>query len=89
MIRGAQKQMIVLKTADSQVFEEAYFVLRRGAVGERMDMLAEANRIVDGCGIGKKRKKQISVKSLVFMLCSFVAGGAVGAIIVGALTFAA
>ena len=29
MIKGAQKQMIVLRTADSRYFDEAYFVLRR------------------------------------------------------------
>jgi len=49
MIKGAQKQMIVLRTADSRFFDEAYFVLRReipathGATGE---MLYEANRIL-------------------------------------------
>ena len=49
MIKGAQKQMIVLRTADSRYFDEAYFVLRRefpiqkGASGE---MLVEADRIL-------------------------------------------
>ena len=49
MIKGAQKQMIVLRTADSRYFDEAYFVLRRelpiqkGASGE---MLFEADRIL-------------------------------------------
>ncbi|MBQ9806134.1 MAG: hypothetical protein IJW49_06490 [Clostridia bacterium] len=65
MIKGAQKQMIVLRTADSRYFDEAYFVLRRelpvqkGASGE---MLFEADRILrEGTGDtrigGKKRTR--------------------------------
>ena len=51
MVKGAQKQMVVVKINDSEVFEEAYFMLRRGAGGARMDMLAEANRIVEESGV--------------------------------------
>lgn len=48
MIRGAQKKMIVIRTHDSRVFEEAYFVMRRDSetVTESTDMLAEADRII-------------------------------------------
>lgn len=48
MIRGAQKRMIVIRTHDSRVFEEAYFVMRRDsemAVTDS-DMLSEADRII-------------------------------------------
>lgn len=48
MIRGAQKKMIVIRTHDSRVFEEAYFVIRRdtdAATGDG-DMLSEADRII-------------------------------------------
>ncbi len=50
MIRGAQKRMIVLRTRDSRVFEEAYFVMRREAEGDgasEQDMIREANRILE------------------------------------------
>lgn len=49
MIKGAQKQMIVVRTGDSRYFDEAYFVLRREVKahrGTRNDMLNEANRIL-------------------------------------------
>ncbi len=48
MIRGAQKKMIVIRTHDSRVFEEAYFVMRRDTEGtvESCDMLTEADRII-------------------------------------------
>lgn len=62
MLRGAQKQMIVVRTRDSRVFEEAYFVVRRGKTPPAVckeDMLFEANRIIErsiaaagGCGGG-------------------------------------
>ena len=50
MLRGAQKQMIVVRTHDSRVFEEACFVIRRGAVqaaADEGDMLKEANHIIE------------------------------------------
>lgn len=48
MIRGAQKKMIVVRTHDSRVFEEAYFVVRpdRDPPPEESDMLSEATRII-------------------------------------------
>ena len=49
MIKGARKQMIVLRTGGSKYFDEAYFVLRKdvsnGSVGQS-DILTEANRIL-------------------------------------------
>lgn len=52
MLRGAQKQMIVVRTHDSRVFEEAYFVVRGQKRGDtapmpdKEDMLTEAGRIL-------------------------------------------
>ena len=48
MIKGAQKQMIVLRTGSSRYFDEAYFVLRREVRAHRgikNDILREAHRI--------------------------------------------
>ena len=49
MIKGAQKQMIVVRTGDSRYFDEAYFVLRREVLPSKHtqnEMLAEAGRIL-------------------------------------------
>ncbi len=89
MVKGAQKQMIVVKTADSNLFEEAYFVVRRNASGGRMDMLAEANKIIENCGIRARRKQKPDIKLLIFALFSFLGGGTLGAVIVAILNFAA
>ncbi|MBE6584795.1 MAG: hypothetical protein E7649_07495 [Ruminococcaceae bacterium] len=89
MVRGAQKQMIVVKTQDSAVFEEAYFVVRRNAVAGRMDMIAEANKIIEACGIGGKVKRKLDIKLFMIALGTFVGGGAIGAIIVAMLNLMA
>ena len=50
MLKGAQKRMIVIRTRDSRLFEEAYFVMRRDLPDNgtnRSDMLWEANRLVE------------------------------------------
>jgi hypothetical protein len=50
MLRGARKNMIVVRTRDSRVFEEAYFVMRRNSGQTAVDesaMLWEANRILE------------------------------------------
>ncbi len=50
MLKGAHKQMIVVRTRDSRLFEEAHFVMRRGAGeggGDDLDLVFEANRIIE------------------------------------------
>ena len=49
MIKGARKQMIVVRTGGSRYFDEAYFVLRENVQKEKQkstDILGEANRIL-------------------------------------------
>lgn len=47
LLRGCHRRMICIKSANSRLFDEAFFVLREesATVGEG-DMLAEANRIL-------------------------------------------
>ena len=88
MIKGAQKRMIVVKTGDSAVFEEVYFVMRRESSAERLDMLAEANRIIENCGCGKKRAPKGRARSLLLSIGIFFCGSVVGgalAVIISAL----
>ena len=82
MVRGAQKQMVVVKINDSDVFEEAYFVIRRGAGSSRLDMLSEAERIVESCGARRQKRRKINARAAVISLVSFLTGGLVGALIV-------
>ncbi len=79
MVRGAKKQMIVLKTGDSRYFDEAYFVLRRewktgGSM--RGDLLSEANRILEECEPECERPKRRRLgRAIALFLCGILCGG--------------
>ncbi len=78
MLKGCQKQMIVLHGTGSEIFEEAYFVLKKvpgGSVGKSA-MLLEANRIVEENRIGIPRRKSSSdaAKGLFFFIAGLLLG---------------
>lgn len=88
MIKGAQKRMIVVKTGDSAVFEEVYFVMRPHSCREQLDMLAEANKIIENCDGSKRRGAGTRARNLIISLVAFLCGGAFGgalALIISAL----
>ena len=61
MIKGCQREMIVMQTQDSTLFESAYFILRRQKLPPgKQDMVAEAQRIIgaNGGALAKKRKEK-------------------------------
>ena len=64
MVKGINRQMVVVKLGGSGFFESACFILRRdakiGAEADR-DMLCEANRIVSQMDTkGRKEKRGIA-----------------------------
>lgn len=81
MLRGCQKQMIVLQTEESSVFESAFFVLRREnpPVGVD-DMLAEANRII-GIGTWTVPKKRQTLRGSLLVLLGALLGAGVLALV--------
>ena len=81
MLKGAQKKMIVVKTADSRLFEEAYFVVRNDALCSGGDMVCEANKIIDGCDAKKKNANKPRVSLPLVAVSTFIGGGALGSII--------
>ena len=81
MIKGAQKKMIVMRTADSAIFEEVYFVMRNGKSCEERDMIEEANRIIDCSGAKRKERKRDASRTLIVFVCSFMGGSVIGAAI--------
>ena len=70
--------MIVVKTGDSAMFEEAYFVLRRESRAERLDLLAEANKIIENCGGMRKRTRPWQRTAVLYSLCAFISGMIIG-----------
>lgn len=81
MIKGAQKQMIVVRTGNSPYFDEAYFVLRRDIHPEKQektDILSEANRILHESGGGGGSSALRRRRQKFWILFAFLAGIAVG-----------
>ena len=86
MLRGTQRHMIVVRTRNSPLFEEAYFVMRRDAgklEADRPDMLWEANRILDNSLPSTEDERRCMLRGRVgrglwFLMGSICGGGIVG-----------
>ena len=83
MIRGAQRQMIVVKTAENRIFEEAYFVIRPGAKTRGEDMVSEANKIIEACTDKKSGRQGAKGRKWLIAAVTFFSGTAFGALLVG------
>ena len=90
MIKGAQKQLIVVKTQGSPYFDEAYFVLRRELEAQKhkkTDILKEANRILEENTIScRAQQKKKSRHFLPWFLAGILCGG-VSALVLCLLLF--
>ena len=89
MIKGCQKNVIWLRNTESELFEQAYFILSDAACEKNKsegDILAEARRIISDSPCGnywggyahsypkKKRKRPSGVVRLAFFMLGLVAG---------------
>lgn len=95
MLRGAEKRMIVVRTKDSRLFEEAYFVVRpeagKGIDGEtdtQPDMLWEANRILENSLAGVRRERPSLpsapsglLRGLTWFLMGLLTGGGIASLL--------
>ncbi len=78
MIKGAQKQMIVIRTGSSRYFDEAYFVLRKEVKERRpshTDMLTEANRILEESDPTPRPRNKRSARGVLLFLAGILCGG--------------
>ena len=74
MIKGCQREIVVVQTQESPIFESAYFILRRKRrVTYGADMVSEANRILSAGGYPKREKRRRWGRLLLF-LSGFAAG---------------
>ncbi len=75
MLKGCQREMILLQTKESEMFECAYFVLRRGRRGAvRSDMMAEAHRIIGEGGEAFCRRR-VRWGAVLFLLGCLLGAG--------------
>ena len=87
MIKGTQRQMVMVRTEESSQFEMAYFVLRADRVteSERRSMLDEANSIVSAACRDKKDSKRDKMRHMRGRILFFCLGVLCGAVILGAI----
>ena len=75
-MRGTQKRVVYLKNTGSDIFEEAYFIIKEKtdidilAAGEN-DLIKEASRIINE-NSGKKQKN--ALKRITSQSCAFIIG---------------
>lgn len=82
MIKGINKNMIVVKNTGSRYFEEAHFIIKNSASDRsERDLVKEASKIVgtvlSESGKVSKPKRGI-IKGLITVLLSFISGAALG-----------
>ena len=86
MVRGCQKKIIYLKNSGSNIFEEAYFVIKNDSQYEEIsecDMIEEANRIINE-SFYQGENDTFGRRALSFLkkyIVPFIIGAAVGAVI--------
>ncbi len=85
MLKGCQKNVIILRGTDSEIFEEAFFILKRdveldGKLRES-DMITEAKRILEANATGRPAGRGKNIRGA--MICFSV--GAVSAFFISAL----
>lgn len=87
MIKGCQKKIIMINDTGSDMFEQAYFIVKdeaQGAVCSKNDMIREANRIIENNLLApyfspvKRKSLKKSAKNLVFFLGMVCGAGFIG-----------
>lgn len=79
MLKGINKNVIVVNTDKGSKFEAVYFVLKKGAGTERGEILKEANRIINDSIVskrgGKRRLRAVLLYSLWAVIGAIVSAG--------------
>ena len=81
MLKGLNRSVIVVRTDRKSRFEAVYFVLKKGAVSDKVDIIKEANRIISESSnqCHTKRKANFGFSLLLIL----------GGILIGALSASA
>ena len=87
VVRGTQRKMVVVKTTDSELFDEAYFILRKDSAkngdASESSMIDEANRIINKNIFSRERERRRAAAISARDLLLYVGGLASGSGIVG------
>lgn len=85
MIRGAQKKVVAVRISDSPIFDEAYFVMKKGREASGGDMAREAGRIIESLEIADKpaRLSNGRLARISLLVCGAGSGALITAIFWG------
>lgn len=73
-MRGCQRKIILLKGTDSQIFDEAYFLLRRESEDRgQEEIVREAQRIIDR-NTTRRRRHHLSRRDVIAFAIGAVCG---------------
>ena len=82
MVKGLNKQMIILRLDDNRIYESACFILKNEVTHKKeteKDMLAEANRLLGEMELGRARsRKRRGFGRFLLWLAVFLLGGVAG-----------
>lgn len=65
MLKGIEKQVIVLNKTDSKIFEQAIFILKENKDFSRIDLLKECEKIISENDNKKSKKNTLKNKFIV------------------------
>ncbi len=77
MIKGVNRNVIVVKGDKDSRFETVYMIMKKGALSGGDDILKEADHIVSAGGMGGKKKARMP-SWLIFLLGVLGGGGIAG-----------
>ena len=80
MVKGTQRQMVMVRTTESEIFETAYFVIRADAIikNTQKSIIDEANGIVSAMCADGLREKRARVRRIWARILPFLGGAIVG-----------
>ena len=79
MLKGINKNVIVVKTGSKSRFEAVYFVLKKGSASPKADIIKEANRIIrDSVTTERSRRVRLGARSVLLAVLGALLGAAAG-----------
>ena len=82
MIKGCHRNIVFLKDTGSELFDEAYFILKPNAKDKKeADIISEATKIVNSLDDGRKNKVNGKLSKLISFLIGTLLGGSIMLII--------
>ncbi len=85
MLKGVNRNVLVVRADKNSNFEVAYFVLKRPALGKRGDILKEAGRLVAQSGHRYRRGIPMKARFVLFGLGALF--GALLSLLCGAIIY--